>query len=166
MLLAERAGRLELAWKEGTTQGRFKVTRSGKIQVWDSDGQAERVWCAQQYGRHDVTSHFRVEGRGLSRINRLKAKHALDPGPIRLWKTLAVAPVYDRRPLFSRHSALIERRYRRSEEDSSRSLSELRTCNLTLRNPFQSHAAPRHHWFKCTTLAGGKPLKDVLLAAE
>ena len=25
---------------------------------------------------------------------------------------------------------------------------------------------PRYHWFTCTTLAGGKPLKYVLLAAE
>ena len=30
----------------------------------------------------------------------------------------------------------------------------------------KSSIALRHHWFTCTTLAGGKPLKDVLLAVE
>lgn len=29
-----------------------------------------------------------------------------------------------------------------------------------------STRALRDHWFACTTLAGGKPLKEVLLAAE
>jgi len=78
VLLTERAGRYEVAWREGTNQGRFKVLRSGKIQVWDADGQAQCVWCAQQY---NVTT-FEWKDGGLSRINRFKTKHAFDPGPI------------------------------------------------------------------------------------
>ena len=39
------------------------------------------------------------------------------------------------------------------------------TCRLQPRLPDSSDSLP-HHWFTCTTLAGGKPLKDVLLAAE
>jgi len=78
VLLTERDGRYEVAWKERTTQGRFKVLRSGKIQVWDSDGGGLCVWCVQQY---DVTT-FEWKDGGLSRINHFKTKDALDPGPI------------------------------------------------------------------------------------
>lgn len=78
VLLAERDGRYEVEWKERTHQGRFKVLRSGNIQVLDGTGGGLCVWCPQQY---DVTT-FEWKDAGLSRINHFIAKVALDPGPI------------------------------------------------------------------------------------
>lgn len=43
------------------------------------------------------------------------------------------------------------------DTDVDRIVDELNASNTRMRGP---------HWFTCTTLAGGKPLKNVLLAAE
>ncbi len=78
VVLTERDARYQVAWKDGATQGRFKVLRTGRIELWDATGEGTCVWCPQRY---DVTTLEWKDG-GLSRISRSTTKDALDPGPI------------------------------------------------------------------------------------
>ncbi len=78
LLLAERESHYEIAWMDGTTQGRFKLLRSGTMQVWDSAQDGVCVWCPHHY---DVHSFEWKSGR-LAKIGHFTTEHELDPGPI------------------------------------------------------------------------------------
>lgn len=77
VLLAERKSHYEIAWMEGTIQGRFKLLRTGAIQVWNAENY-ECTWCPHHY---DVNSFEWKDGR-LAKVGHFRTQDQLDPGPI------------------------------------------------------------------------------------
>jgi hypothetical protein len=73
-----RADGYQVAAKYWTQEGRVKLLRSGKIQVWNADGGGECVWCPQHY---EVTTYEWQHGE-LGRVGRFATKQALDPALI------------------------------------------------------------------------------------
>lgn len=77
LLLAARESHYEIAWKDHTTEGRFKLLRTGTIQVWDAEDY-ECVWCPHHY---DVNSFDWKDGR-LAKVSHFRTEQELDPGEI------------------------------------------------------------------------------------
>jgi hypothetical protein len=78
VLLTGNDGHYQI-WKRATVQGRFKVLRSGKIQLWDAgdapEGEPGCVWCPRYYN----VGTYGWANRTLSKIGHYRTKHALDP---------------------------------------------------------------------------------------
>lgn len=75
VLLRERDGKYQVAWRKGASQARLKVLPNGKIQLWSSDEGDDCVWCAHHY---EVSTLEWRDGI-LVEISHHETKHALNP---------------------------------------------------------------------------------------
>ena len=81
VLLTGHDGHYEV-WKRTTVEGRLRVLRTGKIQLWDAgdapEGEHDCVWCPRYYN----VRTYRWANRTLSETGHFRTKHALDPEPV------------------------------------------------------------------------------------
>lgn len=81
VFLTESAGHYNV-WKKATIQGRFKLLRTGEIEIWQArdspEGQTDCVWCAHHY---EVESLKWMDGT-LTRMRKIRTKRPLDPNVI------------------------------------------------------------------------------------
>ena len=54
VLISQEDDSYRVIWKADTTQGRFRLLRNGRFQLWSSNHDGACVWCAQSY---DVTTY-------------------------------------------------------------------------------------------------------------
>lgn len=78
VLLIKHGGRYEVAGKYATQEGRVKVLRSGKIQVWGAGDDGECNWCPQHYG----VITYEWTDAGFSRAGYFKTRNSLSPEDI------------------------------------------------------------------------------------
>lgn len=78
LVVTERNGGYQV-WKRRTTEGLFKVLRTGDVEVWSGgtgpDGGIDCVWCPRYY---DVQNFKWVDGAPI-KVGQFTTKHILSP---------------------------------------------------------------------------------------